>query len=498
VTVVVFVILLVVPFTRWPILNFVGFRGTLELVVNDPANKPITAAVIKTSSGGTALTDRFGRAKLPNTRLGKQSILIQKNGYGNKTVTITASVGVVKHTEQLKIVGIKIDLDIKDWLSNNQIEGATVTFGKSSATSDSTGRASLVVPPTDKTSLEITVAAPGYITKSLETETNVVSREVALVAAQKDYFISKRDGKFDIFSSNLDGSDQQKIIDATGKEDETILQLSIHKNNKQAVLVSSRDGKIQNGRIVAGVYVIDLEKAQLQKIDEGSDVQLLDWGDSVVAYTKTEPGLNYDDPALSRVMAFNSASGKLSQVAQANYFTTSVVALNKVFYVPADAYRTIENGVLTSFDLTNGTVKRYLQDRSITYAARASFGTLEAQDSAGSTFEVQIASGATKAIDRRPSEGLQVAASPNGQINAWSDKRDGQGALIVRTKDGTEKVVSKLPGLTAPVRFISDSLVIARIATSQETADYVIAIGSGQFRKVVDVSNVGLVRQYGL
>ncbi len=496
--IVLIMVLIAAPFTRWPILNAVGFRGTLELTIKDSSNKPIATALVKLDSGTSATTDKFGRAKLYNVSLGKRSVLIQKNGYGDKTITLTSGLGTVKKTEELKIIGIKLDIDIKDWLSNQQIEGATATFGKSTAVSDSTGRASLVIPPTDTKSVEVSVSAPGYITKTLETETSVVSREVALVSAQKDYFVSKRDGKFDIFSSNLDGSDQRKIIDASGKEDESVLQFSIDKNNKQAILVSTREGKVQNGRIIAGIYSIDLEKASLRKIDEGSDIQLFEWSDSTIAYTKSAVDLSYDDPALSRLMSFNSASGKLSQVAQANYFAASTAAINKIFYVPADAYRPIENGVLTSLDLSTGATKRYLQDRPITYIARASYATLEVQDSAGSTFEVQIVNGTAKAIDRRPSTVLQVATSPNSQIATWSDRRDGQGALIVRAKDGTERIAAKLPGLTSPVRFITDSVVVVRVATSQETADYVININSGQFKKVVDVSNVGVSRQYGL
>lgn len=497
--VVLLVILLAVPFTRWPILNVIGFRGTAELTVNDPSNKAVPGATIKLDTGYTTATDAFGRATFTGVPLGKRTALIQKNGYGDKTIGFTSSLKKNKLTESLKIIGIKIDLDIKDWLSEQLIEGATVTYEKSTATTDSTGRASLVVPPTDKKSIHVTVTAPGYLAKTVEAETSVVSKEVALVSSQKNYFLSKRDGKFDIFSSNLDGSDQRKIIEATGKEDDSILQFSINKNNKQAVLVATRDGKIQNGKIVAGIYSVDLERASLRKIDEGSDVQLYEWSDTTLSYSKSAPELTYDDPSLSRVMTFNSATNKLSQIAAANYFTAVVVANTKLFYGPADAYRAIENGVLTSLDLSSGAQKRYLQDRQITYASRASYQTLELQDTAGNSFELQILTGAIKPIDRRPSANLQVAMSPNAQVAAWTDRRDGQGALVVRSlKDNGERVVVKIPGLTTPVRFVSDTMVIARVATSEETADYVISITTGKFKKVVDVSNIGAARQPGL
>jgi hypothetical protein len=498
VVLVIFIILLAVPFTRWPILNTIGFRGNLVVTIQDQESRPIVNALTKLEDGTSTATDRFGRAYFQNAALGKRTILIQKQGYGDKTVVVTNGLGATKKQESLKVIGIKLDFDIKDWLSGGPISSAEVVFEKSTATSDTTGRASLIIPPTDEKLIKITISAPGYLNKVLETETAVVSREVSLTSSQKNYFISKREGKFDIFSSNLDGSEQKKIIEATGKEEERLLQFTVNRNNKQAILVANRDGKIQNGRLVAGIYVVDLEKSTLRKVDEGSDIQLFDWSADILTYTKTVPELMYDDPSQARIMNFNTASNKLSEIASANYFSANIVAQGKVFYVPADAYRVLENGVLSSYDLVSGARRTYLPDRPINYIARSGFQALDLQDSTGQAFELQVADGKTKATDRRPSITLQVASSPGNQFVSWTDQRDGQGALIIRTvKDGSEKVSAKIPGLTNPVRFVTDELVVARVATSTETADYVVNIHTGKFKKIVDVSNVGNAMQSG-
>ncbi len=491
--------LLAVPFTRWPILNFIGFRSTLMVTVYEQGgNKPISRASVKLQNGALSLTDSFGRVSFTKVRLGKQRIVIQKAGYGDVTETVTSSFGVTKPKVSMKVIGIQLDFDIKNWLSGQPITGADVTFNKSSAQSDTSGRVSLVIPPTDQASIEVTITAPGYLPKTVKTEVNAESREVSLTAAQKNYFLSKRDGRFDLFVANLDGSDQRKIIEATGKEDENVLQFSINRNNKQAILVATRDGKIQNGRLVAGVYVVDLEKASLKKVDEGSDIQLLDWVDTTMAYTKSDPGLNYDDPAFSRLMSYNIANNRLAELAQTNYFAVSVVAQTKVFYMPSDPYRSIENAELTSIDITSGSRRNYLGGKLINYATRPSYGVLELQDTAGSYFELQIANGSTKPIDRRPGAQLRYALSPNSELVAWSDQRDGQGTLLLKNlKSGEEKNVVKLGGLSAPVRFIADDLVVVRVATSQETADYVVSLASGKLAKISDVANIGQIRQYG-
>lgn len=497
--VLVIVLLLGIPFTRWPILNAIGFRGNLIITVEDSVSKkPVSGAAVK--NGETEVsTDAYGHAVLANARLGKQSLQIQKAGYGETKVTFTNSFGTTRKSASLKVIGIKLDFDFKDWLSGGPVSGATATFGKSNATSDQTGRASLVVLPTDEPKIDVTVAAPGYITKTVSIEVGVVSREVSMVAAPKNYFISKRDGTFNIFSSNLDGSDQQKIIEATGKEDDSLLQFSIYRNNKQAILVSNRDGKVQGGRVVAGIYLVDLEKSTLKKIDEGSDLQLLDWGDSTIAYTKSVTGLNYDDPALNRVMSYNVSTAKLAEVAASNYFTVSIVAQNKLYYMPADAYRAGEIRPLTSYDFTTGARQALLADKQISYVLRTAYATLEAQDSSGASYEIQIANGSTKPTNKRNTSTLSFVASPGNQTAAWTDKRDGQGALLVRNlKSGQESTVLRASGLISPIRYVSENLVVVRVATSQETADYVVHLSSGKIGKIVDVSNIGVSRSSGL
>lgn len=488
----VLLLLLIIPLTRWPILNLVGVRATVAVTVQEnESHKPLSSALVKIDDGRSVVTNSAGLALFGNSRLGKRTLVVQKTGYGDATSQVTNKLGTTKTTAKLKVIGIKLEVDVKDWLSQQALAGATVVSDKSTAQSDKTGRASLVIAPTDEKSVELTVSAAGYLTKTTTTELSAQSREVALVAAQKDYFISKRDGKFDIFSSNLDGSDQRKIIEATGKEDEEVVQFTIHRGNKQAILVANRDGKTKNGRLIAGIYRVDLEKSSITKVDEGSDVQLLGWGDNMVSYTRSNPDVTYDDPNFSRLMTLNIATNKLTQVAQTNYFQVAIAAQNKVFYQVADAYRTLEGAVLTSYDLGNNARKSYLTDRSVSYGSHATYPTLEFQTRDGANFELQIANGSVRAINHRPAPDLDFTLSPTSQAVLWSDQRDGQGALLHKNLSANdERVVARVGGLTAPVRFVSESLAVVRVSTSQETADYVVHLGSGKLAKIVDVSNL--------
>lgn len=492
--------LLVVPYTRWPVLNTIGFRGDLTVVAMDQnGEKPVGGASVSLENGQTATADAFGKALLRQARLGNQKVVIQKSGYGTIQQTVTNKVGSTQHTVKMKVIGIKLDFDVRHWLTHQKIAGAKVSYKDSTATADDSGVASLIVPPTDNLTIEATVEAQGYLTKKVKTELAIESREVSLVAAPKNYFISKRDGKFDIFSSNLDGSGQKKIIDATGNEEIDLLQFTIHKGNAQAILVANRDGRVENGRIIAGVYIIDLEKATLQKIDEGSEVQLLDWSGDRIVYTKSQANLNYDDPNLSKLMTYHIGTRRLTEITQTNYFSIAVVASEKVFFMPSDPYRPIDNASLTSYNLQTSARSTHLAGKLIHYGARSSYTTLDLQDSLGVNFQINTVNGAVRQIDNRPGASLQFALNHSGSQVAWTDKRDGKGALLLQPSAGGEqKIVTTSPGLTTPLRFIGDDLIVIRSATSEETADYVVSISTGKIAKVVDVSHVGTLRTIGL
>lgn len=490
-------IVLAVPYTRWPLLNAVGFRGMLMVQVNQRGSeKPISDATVVLDDDEVSQTNDEGWATFSATKLGRRMVAVNKSGYGKESQEVVNSLGTTRTGPvSLKAVGIQLDVVVLHWLSGNPLAGATVSFEKASAKTDSTGLASIVIPPTDEKKVIIDVSAAGFHTKKVDTDIAVASREVSLIASSANYFISKRDGKFDIFASQLDGEGQRKIIEATGKESEGLIQFSINRNNQYAVLVANRDGKVQSNRIVAGVYVVDLEKSTLRKIDEGSDVQLLDWVDDAIVYTKTVSDLKYDDPALSRIQSYNVAKSKLAEVSQSNYFPISIVSQNKVFYLPSDSYRIIEGAALTSYDVNSGARRTYLADKRLQYGTRARYDILELQDSDGNNYELVVATGAVKGIDRQPGNQLNFALKPGGGQVLWSDRRDGQGALLIRsTAANDERIITKSGGLTHPVRFVGDGLAVVRVVTSQETADYVVDIASGKMSKIVDVSNVGSLR----
>lgn len=490
-------ILMAVPLTRWFILNSFGLRSTMKFEVVEQQDKiPVSNVSILLDGTYFTTTDSSGNAKFENVKLGTHAVVISKNGYSRDDVS--ATVGLVTSTTKLEVkaIGIKVNLDVRNWLTTDAISGATVSLQKDSVKSDKTGRASIVVPPDSTSKTLLQVSAPGYQTQNVPVTTGVESKEVALVSDSRDYFVSKRDGKYDIFSSYVDGTDQKKVIEATGREDGDFLQFTMHRGNRYGILVANRDGKVSNNRVVAGIYVVDFASNALRKIDEGSDVQLLDWGDDTIVYQKSEPSLNYDDPSFTKLEQYNPLTGKQRQIAQANYFSAALVAQNKIFYAGASGYTSDANTPLTSIDLGNGGVKTYLADRTPSVISRSNYDGLTLLLDDNSYHNITIKTGSVSNIDRRVDTALHYGINQAGNQVIWADKRDGQGTLLVKsTNQDDTKTVTKLSGLTSPTRWVSDRLAVVRVVTTVETADYLVDVPTGKTIKIVDVSDV---RQVGV
>jgi len=489
---VVIAVLFIVPLTRWPILNALGFRGNIAILVQDSeSNETISDVDVLVDNLFVGTTDGSGQLRVSNIRLGEHSIQLEKSGYSRADEQLTLGFGTTKYNSSLEAIGIKIDIGVKDWLNNSPVANAKISGGGSTATTDKKGRAALVIEPTDEDTV-LSIQAKGYLEKKIEVAPKVASRDVSLIANPKNYFISKRDGKYDIFKSNIDGTSQRKIVEATGKEDQGLLQFSVHRNNRYAILVATRDGRRVGDRLVAGIYKVDLEEASLKKIDEGSDVLLVGWAGDSAVYTKTASDTNYDDKNFTKLMSINILNDTLAQQSSANYFQIATIVGEKVVYMAGDAYREVKTPKLVGVDPASGARQTYQSGKEVRYGNQTSYGVFEFETSSSEFFSLNVLSGALQANDQQPGDVQRYSLNQEANKVAYTDRRDGKGVLITRDlKNSKEKTVARLSGLTEPVRWVSSRLVVARVATNQETADYVIDTSTGKFAKIVDVSDIG-------
>ena len=164
-------VLLIVPATRWPILNAIGLRSSLAVqIVDESSGKPVSRAMVRVDGDDFSTSDTSGRITFANVRLGAQRVEVEKIGYGKKTLKVTNGVRTTNVKLLMTVIGIKLDVDVKDWLSGKAISGAEVSFKDANAVSDKTGRASLVVPPQEERTIRLDITAPGYLNKAVKTD----------------------------------------------------------------------------------------------------------------------------------------------------------------------------------------------------------------------------------------------------------------------------------------------------------------------------------------
>ena len=64
-------VLLIVPATRWPILNAIGLRSSLAVqIVDESSGKPVSRAMVRVDGDDFSTSDTSGRITFANVRLG--------------------------------------------------------------------------------------------------------------------------------------------------------------------------------------------------------------------------------------------------------------------------------------------------------------------------------------------------------------------------------------------------------------------------------------------
>ena len=84
------------------------------------------------------------------------------------------------------------------------------------------------------------------------------------------------------------------------------------------------------------------------------------------------------------------------------------------------------------------------------------------------------------------------ADSPDSKRSLWIDTTGGKSTLtLYDTLTKQDKVLLTQDGMHSPVRWLNDQVVVYRIVTTQETADYAYSLNGGAPVKIHDVVNVG-------
>lgn len=489
-----------IPASRYFMLNNLGVRSSSSVVVLDEKTSQPLKNVEVQLSGQSAKTDKEGKAKLSNVKLGPQTLVIKKPAFAENQKTITIGWGSNPLGEvKLKPVGSQYTFELTDFLSGKPIKDAEATSGESSAQTNDNGEIVLTIPNGKETEIEVAITSDNYRTENLRLAiSNKEVRNLQLVPARKAVFVSKRTGTYDVYKVDVDGKNEEKIFAGTGSEREDAMALVPHPTKEVAAFVSTRgQAKNQDGFQLSTLTLIDVGTKETTKIADSERIQIVGWIGNKLVYVKIAQGASAADNNRHRLMSYDIDSEADKELASTNYFNDVMIAKGSIYYSPA-VYKV--NGNVGLFKISaDGSNKQTVYDKEVWNLFRTDYDSISA--SVGQDwYRYQISSNAFTKADGPPAllKSRIYVDSPDNTRSLWVDDRDGKGVLLAyeisSNKDNTAQTAA---GLKNPVRWLDNDHVVYRISNSQETADYVLSLSGGAPKKISDVTNIaGLDRWY--
>lgn len=489
-----------IPSVRYFSLNTIGIRTAAAIRVLDAETKTPLKNVEVRIGNQSAKTASDGRVQLSGVKHGRQAVVVEKAAYATWQSEATLGLGSNQLSDaELDPVGTRLTFSIVNWLTMAPLEGAEVTYGESGAFANESGVAVLTIPPLNDSEIEVVANYNGYhsqtISTSLTTQSDAV--RVDMVLDDSHFFVSRRAGRYDIYKSNVDGGDQQLLIEGTGKERSDI-RFSVSQSGRKAVLVAGREGKKNKDNFqLVGAYVVDLERGALQKFDESERVDLVGWIDNHILYIKVSSGLSGSSPERHKLMSYNVESGTSTQIATANHFNDVVVTNRFVFYAPSNPYADSQPAQLYRADPVGG--REVVYDGEVWTILQTNYDEVSFYDTQREWFMTDVHDLFANAIDTPPTQ-FSSRIYTNNQDDStaiWVDQRDGKGVLLAHdTATGEDRVLWRQGGLRNPVRWLDEGHIVYRVVNDNEIADYVLSVDGGEPAKVVDVSDVSGYDRY--
>jgi hypothetical protein len=385
--------------------------------------------------------------------------------------------------------GDQYTFKVVDFLSGKALTDGEVNQGTATAALDKNGQAVLTLNNPDANSFTVSIIADGY--RDTKTDVAVGSKQatvVQMVPNGKEVYISKQSGKYDVYTSDLDGANKKVILPGTGSENDQ-LSLLVNPDNEEAALVSSRDNvRNSDGYLMQTLTMFNTSTGAVITVDHSESVQLVDWFGTKLVYYKVKAGASAANPARYQLESYDYKNSARVELAHANYFNSVIAMKGVIYYAASNNYA----GGVSQFDKINpdNTGKAVVMNTDIWNAARSDYDTLVLQTPDGWYTYKPPAAQATKAASPPTNTNRLFVDGNNGKSSLWIDKRDGKGVLLVRDIAGQkDTTLATQSGINYPLRWLNDNTVIYRVSTPTESADYVVSTNGGAAKKINDVTN---------
>lgn len=273
-------VIFALPMTRYPVAGLVLKKNLSVQVVDSTTKTPVSGASIFVGDI-SAQTNGEGKASLL-VPVGKKTVIVKKNYYENQRANVLVPIfGKTEPILQLGATGRQVQISVKNSVSKNTLADVEIKVSDITAKTDKDGKA-LVVLPAGAPSQKATISLNGYNSAEVElkvSDSEIAQNDLVITPAGKLYFLSKLSGKIDVVKSDLDGTKRETVLAGTGKEDDRNTVLLASRDWKYLALLSRRDSDL------AKLYLIETGNDKVTAIDEGNaDFDLVGWSDSHFVY----------------------------------------------------------------------------------------------------------------------------------------------------------------------------------------------------------------------
>lgn len=467
--------LMVVPTTRYWILNTCGVRVSASVEVKDSTTGQPLKNVIVTVGGATSQTDGDGRATVQKIKLGSNTLKLERVAFASLEKRVVLGLGSNPlGTFELDAVGAQYTVIVRDYLSGKPIGGAEASSGQAAAKSDSEGKIVLTLDKSDGSDVTALVSAPGYRNDQFTLKAEGTN-EAILVSATKEVFVSKETGKYDLYTMDVDGKNKKIILAGTGLETGNI-GLAVNADGDRAALVSTRDDKrAADGRLLNTLTLVNLATGEFVVLDRGEQIQLMEWVGNRIIYHMIA-NVATDAADRHRITSYDYKADGRAQLAAANQIRSAASALGAVYYTDGAQYYRVN---------PDGSNKQTILDKEVWASYRTTYAELSIQTPSG-WYKLGLPSGTATAVSEPSNYANRIfAVNQGGKQALWTDKNSLQ---LYDIAAGSNTSLHAQDGLTTPIRWLNDTVAIFRVASGAEVADYIMSTQGGTARKLTNTS----------
>lgn len=482
-------LLVFVPTVRNTVFNTLGVRTSVSVTAIDKSTTLPLKNVVLSADNVTTKTNNDGYAKLQGVKLGDQQVKLHKAGFADfkKTIKLgmrTTDLGDI----ELKAVGTQYTFVLSDFFSGKSIKDVGVASGEATTTSDKTGTALLTVAPSDDEKVAVVIKKQGYRTEKFDFAAEATQpTKLKLVPSQKEVFISKESGKYDLYKMDLDGQNKKVLLAGTGLETAAV-NVIVDPAGKRAALVSTRDDKRnKDGYLLSALTIVDIDSGESEVIEHAEQIMLLGWSGTTLVYQQTVAGASAANASRNKITSYEYTDSKRLQIANANYFNGSFLNGTQVYYVVSSIDPSVKGGLIRSN--VDATSKKTLHEGEVWQLYRADYKTLKFQ-TPDKWYEYKMGNAA--AVESTPPANYNARKymdSPDGKYSVWVDDRDANGALMeYNVADGKERQVTLQKGMIETMRWVNERVVVYRTINGTQVDEHAISLDGGEPRQLATVS----------